>query len=130
MEELPETEVLIEENPKTERVTLPETESQVTVHCTVRDDSHFAAIRVWLTTFLVDVATGHKSPLLYAEGIVFQPQWQAMPLSGVARFTLIFAGLPKSCKQFNFEEIISEPGAWKVNNIQRNSMDVYRIELK
>lgn len=127
---MPDTDVLIKDEPKTERATRPENESQVTIHCTVRDDSQFAAIRVWRTTFLVDVASGHKSQLLHAEGIVFQPQWQAMPLSGVARFTLIFAGLPKSCKQFNFEEIIPESGAWKVNNIQRNSMDVYRIELK
>lgn len=130
MDEWPETIQEVATNVETERTLLLENESQVTIHCTVRDDSPFAAIRVWRTTFLVDQASGHKSQLLHAEGIVFQPQWQAMPISGVARFTLIFAGLPKSCKRFNFEEIIPESGAWKVNNIQRNSMDVYRIELK
>ena len=127
MIEQSDTEVRLE--PKTERATLPETESQVTVHCTVRSNEPFAAIRVWRSTFLIDTLGAHKSQLLHAEGVVFQPQWQAMPSSGVARFTLIFQGLPKSCKRFHFEELISEGGAWSVRNIQRSATDVYRIEL-
>ena len=129
MDEWPNTSKEIETTVDTERKVVVERESQVTVHCTVRSDSPFAAIRVWKSTFLVDATSDHSSQLVHAEGIVFQPQWQPMPDSGVARFTLIFEGLPKSCKRFHFEEVIPEPGAWKVSNILRNSTDVYSIEL-
>ena len=123
-------EIETKSKPKVDFKLQPEVESQVTVHCTVKGDgSPFCAIRVWKSTFLVDAGTSHQSKLLHAEGIVFQPQWQMIPLSGVARFTLIFSALPKSCKQFNFEEVIPEAGAWSIKNIKRNEMDVYNIEL-
>ena len=129
-EVIEQPEIVTESKPKVEWKPLPEVESQVTVHCVVKNDgSPFCAIRVWRSTYLVDAASAHQSKLLHAEGIVFQPQWQMIPMTGVARFTLIFSALPKSCKQFSFEEVIPEAGAWSVKNIKRNTMDVYNIEL-
>lgn len=116
---------------KVERKTQTEVnpESQVVVHCTVRGMPFLARIRVWPSTFLVDASSKHSSKLIHAENIVFVPQWQPIPASGVANFTLIFSGLPKGCTHFNFIEIINEPGGWHVKNIKRNKQDVYRIEL-
>lgn len=104
-------------------------DAQVIVHCSVKGAPLMSAVRVWPSTFLIDQNSGYKSKLIHAEGVVFVPEWQLIPESGIARFTLIFGGLPKSCTSFNFSEIIPEPGGWHVQNIRRNKQDVYRIEL-
>ena len=122
-------EPIIKVKPKLETKTLVEPESQVVVHCTVRGMPFLASIRVWPSTFLVDPSSKHQSKLVHAENIVYVPQWQPIPQSGVARFTLIFSGLPKGCTHFNFVEIINEPGGWLVKDIKRNAQDVYSIEL-
>lgn len=122
-------EPIITAKPKRETKSLVEPESQVVVHCTVRGMPFFARIRVWPSTYLVDAASKHSSKLVHAENIVYVPQWQPIPQSGVARFTLIFSGLPKGCTHFNLVEIINEPGGWLVKDIKRNAQDVYRIEL-
>jgi hypothetical protein len=100
------------------------------VHCTVYGMPFLAQVRVWPSTFLVCQSTGHSSKLQHAEGIVFVPQWQAIPKSGKVNFTLIFSGLPKGCTHFNFAEVIPEAGGWLVKNIKRNAQDVYRILLE
>lgn len=114
---------------KTKIDTSVDAEAQVIVHCSVKGAPLMSAVRVWPSTFLVDQGTGYKSQLIHAEGVVFVPEWQLIPESGISRFTLIFGGLPKSCKLFDFQEIIPEPGGWNVKNIKRNKQDVYRIEL-
>lgn len=108
---------------------LVEPESQVTIHCTASGPPLMTKIRAWSSTYLVDEKLGHSSQLIHTAGIVLAPDWQMIPSSGKVKFTLIFSGLPKSCKSFNLMEIIDEPGGWFVKNIKRNKLDVYHINL-
>lgn len=103
-------------------------QGQVTVHC------HFAAgladaIRIWPSTFLICRLTGHRSQLLFAEGIPLAPEWLPVPAGREICFTLLFAGLPRECVLFDLVEEIPEPGGFSANGILRNGMDVYRVEV-
>ena len=99
-----------------------EEEKQVIIHCNYKG---FGRIRIWKTTFLVAKNLNHKSKLIHAENITLYPEWTLK-----RGFTLIFTGLPKNCKQFDFIEDIPEPGGWIVNNIERNKSDVYLIDIQ
>lgn len=105
-----------------------EEHGQITVHC------HFAAgladaIRIWPSTFLICRLTGHRSQLLFAEGIPLAPEWLPVPAGREICFTLLFAGLPRECVLFDLVEEIPEPGGFSANGILRNGMDVYRVEV-
>lgn len=103
-------------------------EGQVIVHGTVH--SRFGGgIRLWKTIFLFDADSDHKSSLIYADNISFHPVWTQLQPNGSHRFTMVFSGLPKSCKRFHLIEVIPEPGEFKVMNISRNRQDVYDIYL-
>lgn len=109
---------------------LPDVEEkgQVTVHCSfVAGLSD--AIRIWPSTFLVCRHSGHRSQLLFAEGIPLAPQWLPVPAGNAIRFTLLFAGLPSHCVLFDLVEEIADPGGFHVPTILRNDMDVYRVEI-
>ena len=106
------------------------TEQQVIVHCCFKND--FAVgmlIRIWRTTFLLDTQSSHKSKLLFADNICFNPHWIEVPMVKEYWFTLIFSGLPKDCTHFDFAEIIPEEGGFFVPKIKRNRTDVYHIIL-
>jgi hypothetical protein len=57
------------------------------------------------------------------------PQWQTLKINATLHFTLVFEGLPTDCTSFDLVEIIPEPGAFEVKNIQRNEQDVYEIQV-
>lgn len=101
---------------------------QVVVHCEVVGDGS-EHVRIWPTTYLVCRHTGTRSKLLFAEGIAMPPNWMPLLGSGMARFTLIFAGLSKECVLFDLFEEIPEHGAFSARGILRNAMDVYRVRL-
>jgi hypothetical protein len=105
----------------------PDVESQVVVHCVLFAGVFPSRIRIWPTTYLVDLKSGHKSTLLYSEKIAKFPQWETV--IGSADFTLVFEGLPKSCTAFDLFEDIPESGGFRIKNIKRNKMDVYRVPL-
>lgn len=100
-------------------------ERQVIIHCTYKG---FGRIRIWKTTFLVAKNSKHRSKLIHAENISLYPEWTVKKVNERG-FTLIFTGLPKNCKQFDFIEDIPEPGGWMVKNIKRNNSDVYSIDV-
>lgn len=104
-----------------------ETEKQVIVHFSLWSDSGDDMARIWDTTYLIDIATGIKYPLLFAYGISYAPNWTVIPKDSPLEFTLIFTGLPKSCKVFDLVEIIPEKGGFEVRNINRNTDDVYFV---
>lgn len=104
-------------------------DSFVYVHCYFHNKWENMLIRIWKTTFLVDEASGTRSRLIHAENISIAPAWTQIPDDREYSFLLIFAGLPKSCKQFNLVEEISEPGGFYVSNISRNETDVYHINI-
>ena len=104
-------------------------ESQVIVHCTFRATGNDDVIRIWKSTFLVPEDANHRSKLLHVENITVYPFWMAVPKDTVVSFTLIFAALPKDCRQFDLIEEIPENGGFEIRNIARNSMDVYSLNL-
>lgn len=100
-------------------------EKQVIVHCELVGTS---AYRIWKTTYLVTEAK-EKIPLIFWEGISLAPQWTFLPPSGKCVFTLIFKGLPSTCKTFSLIEEINLPGEFKVFGIKRNKTDVYHVRI-
>lgn len=101
----------------------------VYVHCYFQNDHQDTLIRVWRTTFLVDAASGARSPLVHAENISYAPQWTLIPDRSMFNFLLIFSALPKTCRQFDLVEEIAQPGGFFVKNVQRNTTDVYHIHV-
>lgn len=113
---------------KTQRKVLPESESQVIVHGFFRGSENDAdLIRIWRSTFLIPHDSSHRSKLMHIENITLYPNWTMILPGQEHRFTLIFSGLPKSCKTFDLIEEIPQAGGFEIRNIQRNKMDVYRI---
>jgi hypothetical protein len=104
-------------------------DSFVYVHCYFRNKWENMLIRIWKTTFLIDEFSGTRSSLLHAENISMAPRWTQIPDGLEYSFLLIFSGLPKTCKQFDLVEEISEPGGFFVRNISRNETDVYHINI-
>lgn len=104
-------------------------DSHVYVHCYFNNTNQDMLIRIWKTTFLVDKASGVKSQLMHAENISIAPTWTQVPVRQSYSFLLIFGGLPKSCKQFDLVEEISQPGGFFIGNISRNQTDVYHVDL-
>jgi hypothetical protein len=103
--------------------------SHVYVHCYFNSPGAEMLIRIWRSTFLVDVASGTRAPLVHAENISYAPQWTIIPDSGLFHFLLIFEGLPRSCTQFNLLEDIPQAGGFFVEGIQRNNSDVYHVDI-
>ncbi|MFK7806695.1 MAG: hypothetical protein AB8F74_02740 [Saprospiraceae bacterium] len=104
-------------------------ESQVVVHCIYSSDKPWMHIRIQPTTFLYDIGSSHRSDLVHFENIVLAPNWQRLPQTGEAFFSLIFSGLPKGCTAFDLVEL-NEPSPFQATGIGRNSDDVYYISLR
>lgn len=105
-------------------------ERQVIVHCCLPATYQLGnMIRVWQSTFLIDEALNHRSPLIHHENISLFPEWTLVPPTKDFWFTLIFAGLPKDCKIFDLKEVIPEEGGFFVKNIKRNATDIYRVMI-
>ena len=113
---------------RTELCTEIDERGQVTVHCSFTAGS-MDGLRIWPSTFLVCRLTGHRSPLLHAEGIPYGPTWLFLPPGKRISFMLLFAGLPRDCVLFDLVEVIPEDGGFHVPDILRNGMDVYRVEV-
>ncbi|MGC3944937.1 MAG: hypothetical protein QM762_10545 [Chryseolinea sp.] len=109
----------------------PETlyDGYVYVHCHFENEWQDALIRIWKTTFLVDLVSGYKSRLIHAENISFAPIWTIIADQRTHTFLLIFEALPKPCKMFDLVEEIPQPGGFHVQNIHRNPTDVYHIHI-
>jgi hypothetical protein len=103
-------------------------DKQVIVHCKFYGNGR-TRIRIWASTFLIDNHSGHTSKLLTAYNIPFYPVWKNVAKGETVNFTLIFAGLPKSCETFDLYEEIPQSGGFFKNNIKRNQSDVYTITL-
>lgn len=104
-------------------------DSFVYVHCYFQNKWQNMLIRIWKTSFLLDRISGTRSKLIHAENISMAPVWTQIPDGREYTFLLIFSGLPKSCKQFDMVEEITEPGGFLVRNIPRNDTDVYHIDV-
>lgn len=104
---------------------LLEEEKQVIVHCSI--PCHPGdGVRIWRTTYLI-TEDKTRIPLLFWDGITMAPNWTPIYHEGMYQFTLIFGGLPKSCKIFTLKEEIAQAGGFEVRNIKRNRLDVYKV---
>jgi hypothetical protein len=107
-----------------------EEEKQVIVHCCFPASPFLGnLIRIWRSTYLFDNNSDHKSHLIHAENISIYPNWTPVPFMKDFWFTLVFSGLPKDCKSFDFQEVIPEEGGFFVQSIKRNSSDIYKIKI-
>ncbi len=104
-------------------------DSFVYVHCNFHNTWKDMLIRVWRTTYLVDQASGTKSPLVHAENISIAPMWTRIPDHQAYSFLLIFSALPKTCQTFDLVEEIDQPGGFHIANISRNKTDVYHVDI-
>ncbi len=104
-------------------------DSYVYVHCHFNNRWQDMLIRIWKTTFLVDRDSTTKAELIHAENISYAPVWTLIPDRQPYTFLLIFSGLPKSCRMFDLQEQIPEPGGFHIQNIRRNETDVYHVDL-
>lgn len=121
--------IKVDENIRTELLNQVQEESQVIVHCSYTGTILGDGIRIWESTFLYANDSTHRSKLVHHENITLFPVWTWLKEGQEINFTLIFTGLPKNCKHFDFIEKIPEPGGFEVRNIKRNKSDVYVIEL-
>lgn len=103
-------------------------DSQVIVHCTYKGSRSYA-VRIWPSTILVDLGSPHVSKLVHTENLLPFPEWTPVARQETRHFILVFTGLPKNCKAFDFIERIPEPDGFAVLNIPRNSTDVYHIDF-
>ena len=105
-------------------------EKQVILHCCYKSDAFLEEkIRIWSSTYIVDRTSEHFSQLIHFENISLFPNWTDVPYGQDYWFTLVFAGLPKDCKIFDFIELIPQNGGFFEEGIVRNSTYVYRIRL-
>lgn len=114
---------------RNELLLLRNEEQQVIIHCSIYGMDYGDAARIWKSTYLIDKETGKTYKLLFADGISFAPQWTLIPFNKPLEFTLIFKGLPKSCKLFDLVEIIPEDDGFQVLNVKRNATDVYYVTI-
>ncbi|PZU89412.1 MAG: hypothetical protein DI529_04285 [Chryseobacterium sp.] len=105
-------------------------EKQVILHCCYKSEFFLEEkIRIWSSTYLVDKQSEHVSKLVHFENISLFPDWTDVPFGKEYWFTLVFSGLPKSCKVFDFIELIPQNNGFFQEGIVRNSSDVYKIKL-
>lgn len=102
---------------------------QVVVHGLTKRTNEIQFIRIWPTTYLFDLHSDHISELVYFEKITGFPSWTEIPPDRDYHFTLIFEGLPKSCKVFDLAEVIPQSNGFYVPSINRNEQDVYYLDF-
>ena len=92
-------------------------------------DEYANAARIWPSTFIIDNQSGKRCQLVFADGITMYPNWTYIEEKSSLNFTLIFNGLPKSCRSFDLVEIIPQAGGFEYRKINRNKSDVYHVEF-
>lgn len=104
-------------------------DSYVYVHCYIDNNDKDMLIRIWKTTFLVDMNSGTRAKLVHAENVSFAPMWTMVPDGITYNFLLVFSSLPKSCTHFDLLEEVPTSGGFHVKDIQRNKKDVYHVDI-
>lgn len=104
-------------------------QGQVTIHGICSGGEIGTNIRIWPTTFLFDHNSAHISELVHFERISGFPLWTEIKPNATLGFTLIFSGLPGSCKIFDLQEVIPQSNGFYVPAIVRNDQDVYYLDF-
>lgn len=103
--------------------------SQVTVKCKYTCTGVNRFIHLRKNTCLVAKETRQKSKLIYAENIPFYPDFKEVLKNETVEFLMVFDGLPKACRSFDFVESISRKNGLICRNIKRNTNDFYNINI-
>lgn len=104
-------------------------QGQVVIHGLITSGIEPFFIRVWPTTYLFDRDSTHISELVYFEKITGFPAWTQVDAKKDFCFTLIFSGLPKTCKNFDLHEVIPQSHGFFIPLISRNAQDVYYLDF-
>jgi hypothetical protein len=128
---------LIIEKPKTiiapnllkELQTFTSDQGQVIVHGICKTENEGTFIRIWPSTFLFDHHSSHVSELVHYERISGFPVWTEVKAHSTLGFTLVFTGLPSTCKVFDLQEVIPQSNGFYVPAIVRNEQDVYYLDF-
>ena len=111
------------------RLTQEQIEQFTIVHCRIFS-IYPTKMRIWPSTFLVE-EEGNRRKLLHNFNISLYPGWtDYFVKNDYIRFTLVFEGLSKGCRQFHLLEEIPEPFGFYSGKILRNNSDVYQAELR
>lgn len=87
-------------------------------------------IRIWPSSFLFDHDSDHASELVHCENITLAPTWQVVEAGDKCYFTLIFSGLPRDCRTFDFIEYCGgQGGGFEIRNIARSESDIYYFKM-
>lgn len=106
-----------------------QTENYAIVHCRIFT-VYPTRMRIWPSTFLIE-EDGKRKKLLHKFNISLYPDWtDYLVKNDHIRFTLVFEGLSKGCRQFHLLEDIPEPFGFFSDKISRNHSDIYNAELK
>ena len=95
---------------------------QVTIHMRTRLGG---GVRIWPSIKLRCRTTGTESKFIHAVGLSPFPTWTRVEPGGA--YTLLFEALPSDCQAFDLIEDIPQPRGLIVQDIARNSKDVYRL---
>lgn len=102
-------------------------ENMVMLRCRYNPGQEGSLLKISKSTFLCDFSCGHKSNLIFSNNVMIEPYWSKVNPYTTLCFTLIFSGLPQESKSFDLIEETPMNGAILVNNIKRNTTDVYDI---
>ena len=105
-----------------QKVEFGEIENQVTIH--IVNGIH-QYVRIWNSVVLIDETSSTNAKLVQVYGVPMFPDWKFIPKGKT--YTLVFEGLPKSCKQFVLIENIPQSGGFIVHGIERNNLDIYKL---
>ncbi len=107
---------------------LTETERNMVVHCYIPLQRN-GLVRIWNTTYLQDAHSSERTILKHAFGVSLAPVWTRVDSDCLYHFILVFGALSKSCTSFHLQEIIPEPGGFFIQNISRNTQDIYHVNI-
>ncbi len=104
-------------------------ESQVTVHIGLKIGQQAQQVRICANTFLQCANTKIKYKMLFSNNISIYPKWTILEANSYIEFNLIFENLPKDCSSFHLIEDIPEEGGFNFENIEKNSSNIYYLNL-
>ena len=114
-------------------LTSAEEEGFTYLHCTYFTSPKYNAgwwVNIYLTSYLVDCASGERLNLMDALEIPIAPARHYLKKKGdCLRFTLIFPMVPKTWKSFDFLESCGSTDGLSIKNISRNNSGVYKVMI-
>jgi hypothetical protein len=104
------------------------------LHCTYYTSPKYKYgwwVNIYLTSYLVDCASGEKLSMMDALQIPIAPARHYLKKKGdCLSFTLIFPMVPKTWSSFDFLETCGSRGGLSIKNISTNHSGVYKVMIR